>query len=81
MEDAIPSMTRLFEQLGLPASPPEIQAFIAAHKPLADSVRLHQAAFWSAGQAEFLCSEMAQDTDWAIVIERLNGALREPEAH
>jgi len=76
MEDHIPSMTRLFDQLGLASAPPTIEAFIAAHRPLAATTRLADAAFWSPSQAEFLRQEVAEDTDWAIVIERLNAALR-----
>ena len=76
MEDSIPTMTRLFDQLGLDSAPQAIQSFIAAHKPLAASTALADAPFWSASQAEFLRSEVAGDTDWAIVIERLNSALR-----
>lgn len=76
MEDSIPSMTRLFDQLGLDSAPPFIESFIAAHKPLPDSVALADAPFWSASQAEFMRCELAGDTDWAIVIERLNAALR-----
>ena len=76
MEDLIPSMTRLFDQMGLGSEPQSIQSFIAAHKPLPDSIALADAPFWSASQAEFLRSEIAEDSDWVIVIERLNAALR-----
>ena len=76
MEDSIPSMTRLFDQLGLSSQPTQIQTFIAAHKPLPAQIALQDAAFWSPSQAEFLRAEMNGDTDWAIVIERLNAALR-----
>jgi hypothetical protein len=76
MEDPIPSMTRMFDQLGLPSQPPAIEAFIAAHKPLDPAIALCDAPFWTASQAEFLRAEMNGDADWAIVIERLNSALR-----
>lgn len=76
MEDSIPTMTRLFDQLGLDSTPQAIQSFIAAHKPLAASTALADAPFWSASQAQFLRGEMEEDADWAIVIERLNAALR-----
>ena len=76
MEDSIPTMTRMFDQLGLNSEPHSIQAFIAAHKPLAATTALADAPFWSPSQAEFLRVEMAEDSDWAIVIERLNAALR-----
>ena len=80
MEDLIPSMTRLFDQMGLPSQPAEIQAYITRHKPLPDDIALHEASFWSSSQAEFLRSAIEDDTDWAIVIERLNGALRSKAA-
>ena len=76
VESSIPSMTRLFDQMGLGSTPTTIDAFIAKHKPLPDTTALADAPFWSASQAEFLRSEVAEDTDWAIVIERLNAALR-----
>lgn len=76
MEDLIPSMTRLFDQMGLGSEPQSIESFIAAHKPLPESIALADASFWSASQAEFLRREVDEDTDWAIVIERLNAALR-----
>ena len=76
MEDLIPSMTRLFDQLGLDSAPQFIESFIASHKPLPETIALADAPFWSASQAEFLRRELAEDTDWAIVIERLNAALR-----
>jgi hypothetical protein len=76
VEDSIPTMTRLFDQLGLDSEPTSIQAFIAAHKPLAATTKLADAPFWSPSQAEFLRGEMEEDSDWAIVIERLNAALR-----
>ena len=76
MADAFPDMTRLFDQLGLPSEPVAIQGFIDAHRPLAASIELHRADFWSASQADFLRMETGGDTDWAIVIDRLNAALR-----
>ena len=76
MENSIPSMTRLFDQLGLPSQPAEIQSFLAAHRPLQQDVMLSEAPFWTQSQAEFLRSEMQGDTDWAVVIERVNAALR-----
>ena len=79
MEDLIPSMTRLFDQLGLASEPQAIKSFIDLHKPLAATVALSDASFWSASQSEFLRREMDQDTDWAIVIERLSAALRSPD--
>jgi hypothetical protein len=76
MEYAIPSMTRLFAQLGLQSTPTEIDAFITAHRPLPASTRLQDTNFWSTSQSDFLRSEVDDDTVWSIVIERLNATLR-----
>ena len=76
MENSIPSMTRLFDQLGLPSQPAEIQSFLAAHKPLSADVTIYEAPFWTQSQSDFLRAEMQGDTDWAVVIERVSAALR-----
>ena len=78
MEDSIPSMTRLFAQLGLGATPQDIDDFIVGHRALPAHVALADAPFWSSSQAEFLRREVVEDTDWSIVIERLNATLRRP---
>ena len=78
MENLIPSMTRLFDQLGLASRPEAIESFIAAHKPLPDTTALADALFWNPSQAEFLRGAIDEDGDWVIVIERLNATLRAP---
>ncbi len=77
----MPTMTDLFDQLGLPSSPAAIHAFIAAHRPLDAGVPLHEAPFWTPAQAEFLRDEIIEDADWAVVIERLNADLRAQRHH
>lgn len=77
MEDLIPTMTRLFDQLGLDSRPDAIRAFLRAHQPLSPEIALHDAPFWSPSQAEFLRQEIQDDSDWSIVIERVNSALRQ----
>jgi len=66
----------LFEQLGLPSAPAEIDAFIAQHRPLADDVLLPDAPFWSEAQAQFLREEFDEDADWAEMVDQLNIRLR-----
>ena len=78
MELSIPSMTRLFDQLGLSSEKLTIDAFIALHNPLPEAIMLADASFWNSSQAEFLLQGVDQDSAWAIVIERLNEALRKP---
>ncbi len=76
MQSHLHTMSNLFAQLGLPAEPDAIEAFIAAHRPLAESTALYRAPFWSASQRAFLKEEIIDDADWAGVIDELNGALR-----
>ena len=68
--------TELFAQLGLPTDAPGIGRFLATHRPLASSVALADAPFWTAAQAAFLREEILEDADWAEVVDQLNAALR-----
>ena len=47
METTEHSIPALFAQLGLANDEASIQAFIRAHSPLADTVALHSAPFWT----------------------------------
>jgi hypothetical protein len=78
MEAPVHGMTQLFEQLGLPAEPAEIQRFIARHRPLPTEVGLAAAPFWNPTQAAFLAEQVDHDADWAGIIDRLDAALRAP---
>lgn len=77
MDTQLHSMSHLFAQLGLPADQESIHHFIASHRPLENSVALHQASFWSSAQSCFLEEEIIEDADWAPVIDTLNGLLRQ----
>ncbi|GAB3504826.1 DUF2789 domain-containing protein [Pseudoxanthomonas daejeonensis] len=78
MEPTVHAFSDLFAQLGLPNDAPSIRGFIATHAPLADNIRLEDAPFWSASQAQLLRDERIEDADWAIVVDQLNLALRAP---
>lgn len=78
MDAAFHRFSELFAQLGLPDDIESIKAFIAAHAPLAGHVRLHEAGFWTPQQAAFLRASLAEDADWAPVVDQLSLALREP---
>lgn len=69
----------LFAQLGLPNDAVAIQQFIATHAPLAAETSLADAAFWTPAQALFLREALAQDADWAELVDQLNAALRGPK--
>lgn len=79
MEMFLHRFSALFEQLGLPNDPESIRVFIQTHAPLADNIRLEDASFWTPSQAQMLREESCSDADWAVVIDQLNLALRQPK--
>ena len=79
MSPAFPSMTLLFEQLGLEGSPEAIQAFIATHtlRPGGFDGPIHGAPFWTQSQSELLSQFLADDSEWSGLVDRLDSALRQ----
>ena len=75
MEAPIHTMSNLFAQLGLPSEQASIDHFIETHRPLATSILLSEAPFWTPAQATFLSEELLEDADWAEVIDELNAEL------
>jgi Protein of unknown function (DUF2789) len=71
------SMTELFDQLGLPSDEASIASFIESNHPLEMATRFYDAAFWTPAQAAFIKQNMANDGDWAILIDSLNVSMRE----
>lgn len=71
-----PSFKTLFDQLGLPSSPEDIEAFIEAHRPLDAEIILWKAPFWTTAQAQFLRDGIKDDADWAPVVDRFDTRLR-----
>ncbi|MGN5479705.1 DUF2789 domain-containing protein [Cupriavidus basilensis] len=76
MEQAFHRFSELFAQLGLPNDETGIRQFIAAHRPLPGNVELADAPSWTPAQATMLRDEIADDADWAEVVDQLNVALR-----
>lgn len=74
MEITTPTLTTLFEQLGLDADQASIDTFVHEH-PLPDDVKLVDADFWTPQQARFLKEELRVDADWAPVVDELNTLL------
>ncbi|MGC9457599.1 MAG: DUF2789 domain-containing protein [Halothiobacillaceae bacterium] len=75
MEQPFHSFAELFAQLGLPNCEEEIERFIEDHAPLPHNMSLQDAPFWSPSQAAFLREAVAQDDDWAEVVDALNESL------
>lgn len=70
------ALADLFRQLGLSDDRASIERFIAEHRPLPGSIPLADAPFWSTAQAAFLRDEIAEDADWAELVDQLNLAIR-----
>lgn len=75
MESHLHAMPDLFAQLGLPATPEAIQAFIEAHRAEAAHLALPEAPFWTPAQAEFLRDQIQNDADWAGPVDELDAIL------
>lgn len=72
------SLNTLFAQLGLDDSDVDIDRFIRLHAPIPMHFRLWEAPCWNTGQAALLREELANDADWAEIIDQLNALLRKP---
>lgn len=75
MDTSNHSMQTLFAQLGLPNSDIAIENFVH-NNHLPRQIPLENAAFWSAGQAQFIRECIALDADWAEVVDHLDAMLR-----
>jgi hypothetical protein len=80
METFNHSMCELFAQLGLPNDDAAIEAFIQQHRPLPMTTRLYDAPFWSLSQAALIREKLADDADWAVLIDTLSVQLRDRPA-
>jgi len=81
MDTSSHDMSHLFEQLGLPSQPPQINQFIASHQPLPHGTILSDANFWSEAQIAFLQKGLLDDSDWADTIDQLDSQLRHSTRH
>ena len=77
MESPRHTINSLFEQLGLSASDEAIAAFIAAEDNIPAPVPLYDGAMWNASQSALLREAVADDADWAEVVDQLDVLLRD----
>jgi hypothetical protein len=75
MDTSSHTMQALFAQLGLPNSDIAMDNFMQ-NNHLPTEIPLERAAFWSAGQAQFIREAITQDADWAEVVDHLDAQLR-----
>ena len=76
MENHVHTLEALFNQLGLESSSGAIDSFVNSHKPVPANIELHKADFWSPSQATFLRQTIAEDADWAEIVDQLDAMLR-----
>ena len=76
MEQYHTALHDLFAQLGLANDQPAVRAFIQKNSGLAADIKLEDADIWSKQQADFLRTALAEDGEWAEVIDQLNILLR-----
>ncbi|WDE06912.1 DUF2789 domain-containing protein [Thalassomonas viridans] len=66
----------LFSQLGLDNKDTYINDFINKNKGIPADIHLANAGIWNQSQAEFLTQAIAEDSDWAEVVDSLDNLLR-----
>lgn len=72
METPVHDLTALLKQLGLNSLDS-----LLAHAPLAESISLADAPFWTPAQAALLREQLVADADWAELIDQLDLLLRQ----
>ena len=76
MEQTFHDLQTLFEQLGLDGSNKAIGEFIEQHSPISANIELSRADFWNKSQASFIGEALAEDADWAEIVDLLDTLLR-----
>ena len=77
MDTSHHTIQTLFQQLGLPSEPKQIDRFINAHRAETGLDVLEGAPFWSPSQARFLQEAREFDSDWSEVVDELNIRLHQ----
>jgi hypothetical protein len=75
MDTSQHTMETLFQQLGLSSNETAIENFIH-NNHLGKDIPLDHAAFWSAGQAQFIREALELDSDWSEIVDQLDALLR-----
>ncbi len=75
MDSQFHTMENLFLQLGLDNDSLAIRRFVDIHR-LQDNETIENASFWTPAQAAFISECLAEDSDWAEVVDQLNTQLR-----
>lgn len=76
METAHHTLAELFKQLGLAHDRKSIELFLKTHRPMNAATRIEDASFWTSSQSHFIKEQLANDADWAELLDQLSLALR-----
>ncbi|MFT6915892.1 MAG: hypothetical protein ACJAWL_002202 [Motiliproteus sp.] len=77
MDTSSHTLQTLFQQLGLPSEPKQIDQFIRQHCAETGLDRLEGANFWSPSQARFIQEALNEDSDWCEAVDDLNRRLHQ----
>jgi hypothetical protein len=77
MEPPVHHFADLFRALGLADRPTNIDAFLMRHRPLRATTALADAPFWSPVQSQFLREGIADNVNWAQMVDTLDVRLRD----
>lgn len=77
MDTSTHTLQTLFQQLGLPSEPQQIDQFISQHRAETGLDRLEGANFWSPSQARFIQEALDLDSDWSEVVDELNRRMHQ----
>jgi len=80
MDTCSHNLPTLFAQLGLASDTVSMDDFIASHE-LPTGTSMAKAAFWNPAQASFLAEALADDADWAEVVDEMAMLLSSPPTH
>ena len=75
MDSQFHTMENLFMQLGLENDAVAIRRFVDTHR-LHEDEAIENASFWTPAQSAFIYECLADDSDWAEVVDQLNSQLR-----
>ena len=76
MEQYHTALSDLFAQLGLSSDQQSMSEFVQKNSGLPAAIKIENADIWTKQQGDFLRSALAEDGEWAEVIDQLNVLLR-----
>jgi hypothetical protein len=75
MEQNHTALSDLFAQLGLSSDPQSMSEFVQKNAGLPAEIKIENADIWTKQQSDFLRTALAEDAEWAELIDQLNSLL------